>query len=121
MVMQIGQVFLPIAGESVWLFQAWCRELVIRFWKFWCARQQDMVSRGREVVGLELSGCCVVSTCCSKAGENVVSEVVAFSGCDMVEKAYCAGSSCRSKGHVYLELLGKQIVVAGFLMITVKF
>ena len=65
-----------------------------------------MVSRGREVLGLELSGCCVVSTCCSKAGENVVLEGVTFSGCDMVEKAYCAGSSCRSKGHVYLELLG---------------
>ncbi len=80
-----------------------------------------MVSRGREVVVLEVSGCCVVSTCCSKAGENVVSEEgVAFSGCDMVEKACCAGSSCRSKGHVYLEWLGKQIVVAQFLMITVK-
>jgi hypothetical protein len=38
-----------------------------------CARQQDMVLRGREVVGLELSGCCVVSICCSNAGENVVS------------------------------------------------
>ncbi len=80
-----------------------------------------MVSRGREVVGLEASGCCVVSTCCSKAGENVVSEGVAFSGCDMVERACCVGSSCRSKGHVYLELLGKQVVVAQFLMITVKF
>ena len=81
-----------------------------------------MVSRGREVVVLEVSRCCVVSTCCSKAGENVVSEGgVAFLGCDMVEKACCAGSSCRSKGHVYLELLGKQIVVAQFLMITVKF
>jgi hypothetical protein len=91
-----------------------------------------MVSRGREVVVLEVSGCCVVSTCCSKAEENVVSEGVAFSGCevsegvaflgcDMVEKACCAGSSCRSKGHVYLELLGKQIVVVQFLMITVKF
>jgi hypothetical protein len=81
-----------------------------------------MVSRGREVVVLEVSGCCVVSTCCSKAGENVVSEGgVACSGCDMVEKACCAGSSCRSKGHVYLELLGKQVVVAQFLMITVKF
>jgi hypothetical protein len=32
-----------------------------------------MVLRGREVVGLELSGCCVVSICCSNAGENVVS------------------------------------------------
>ncbi len=52
-----------------------------------------MVSRGREVVVLEVSCCCVVSTCCSKAGENVVSEGgVAFSGCDMVEKACCAGS-----------------------------
>ena len=81
-----------------------------------------MVSRGREVVVLEVSCCCEVSTCCSKAGENVVSEGgVAFSGCDMVEKACCAGSSSRSKGHVYLELLGKQIVVARFLMITVKF
>jgi hypothetical protein len=77
--------------------------------------------RGREMVGLELSGCCVVSTCCSNVGEKVVSEGVAFSGCDMVEKACCAGSSCRSKGHVYLELLGKEIVVARFLMITVKF
>ncbi len=81
-----------------------------------------MVSRGREVVVLEVSCCCVVSTCCSKAGENVVlGGGVAFSGCDMVEKACCAGSSCRSKGHVYLEVLGKQIVVARFLMITVKF
>jgi hypothetical protein len=81
-----------------------------------------MVSRGREVVVLEVSCCCVVSTCCSKVGENVVSKGgVAFSGCGMVEKACCAGSSCRSKGHVYLELLGKQIVVAQFLMITVKF
>jgi hypothetical protein len=114
-------VFLSIAGESVWLFQALCREPVMRFWKFRCARRRDMVSRGREVVVLEVSGCCVVSTCCSKVGENVVSEGVAFSGCDMVEKACCAGSSCRSKGHVYLELLGKQIVVAQFLMITVKF
>jgi hypothetical protein len=61
-----------------------------------------MVSRGREVVGLELSGCCVVLKCCLKAAENVVPEGVAFSGCDMVEKACCAGSSCRSKGHVYL-------------------
>ena len=51
-----------------------------------------------------------MSTCCSKVGENVVSEGVAFSGCDMVEKACCAGSSCRSKGHIYLELLGKQII-----------
>jgi hypothetical protein len=68
-----------------------------------------------------VSGCCVVSTCCSKAGENVLSEGVAFSGCDMVKKACCADSSCRSKGHVYLELLGKQIVVAQFLMNTVKF
>jgi hypothetical protein len=93
----------------------------MRFQKFWCARQWDMVSRGRKVVGLEISGCCVVSTCCSKVGENVVSEGVAFSGCDMVEKACCAGSSCRSKGHVYLELLGKQSVLAQFLMITVKF
>ena len=92
-----------------------------------------MVSRGREVVVLEVSCCCVVSTCCSKAGENVVSEGgvafsgcevsegVAFLGCDMVEKACCAGSSCRSKGHVYLELLGKEIVVARFLVTTVKF
>ena len=80
-----------------------------------------MVSRGREVVGLEVSGCCVVSTCCSKAGENVVSEGVAFSGCDIMEKACCDGSSCRSKGHVHLESLGEQIVVARFLMITVKF
>jgi hypothetical protein len=61
-----------------------------------------------------------VSTCCSKAGENVVSEGVAFSGSDMVEIACCAGSSCRSKGHVNLELLGKQIVVEWFLMVTVK-
>jgi hypothetical protein len=122
MEMQIGQVFLSIAGESVWLFQALCRELVMRFWKFRCARQRDMVSRGREVVVLEVSGCCVVSTCCSKAGENVVSEGgVAFSGCDIEEKACCAGSSCRSKCHVYLELSGNQIVVARFLMITVKF
>ena len=68
----IGQVFLSIAGESVWLFQAWCKELVMRFQKFQCARQQDMVSRGREVVCLEVSGCCVVSTCCSKAEGNVV-------------------------------------------------
>jgi hypothetical protein len=120
MEIQIGQLFLSIAGESVWAFQAWCRELVMRFWKFGCARQRDMVSRGREVVGLELSGCCVVSTCCSKVGENVVSEGVAFLGCDIVEKACCAGSSCRSKGHVYLEVLGMQIVVAWFLMITVK-
>ena len=75
----------------------------------------------RNCVGLELSGYCVVSTCCSKAGENVVLEGVAFSGCDMMEKACCAGSSCRSKGHVYLKLLGNQIVVAQFLMITVKF
>jgi hypothetical protein len=90
-------------------------------WKFRCARQQDMVTRGREVVGLEVSGCCVVSTCCSKAGENVVSEGVAFTRCDMVEKACCAGSSCKSKGPVSLELFGKQIVVARFLMITVKF
>ncbi len=122
MEMQIGQVFLSIAGESVWLFQALCRELVMRFWKFRCARQRDMVSRGGEVVVLEVSGCCVVSTCCSKAGENVVSEGgVAFSGCDIEEKACCAGSSCRSKCHVYLELSGNQIVVARFLMITVKF
>jgi hypothetical protein len=34
-----------------------------------------MVSRGRE---LELSGYCDVSTCCSKVGENVVSEGDAF-------------------------------------------
>jgi hypothetical protein len=80
-----------------------------------------MVSRGREVVGLEVSGCCVVSTCCSKAGGNVVSEGVAFSCCDILEKACCAGSSCTSKGHIYLELLGKQIVVARFLMTTEKF
>ena len=80
-----------------------------------------MVSRGREVVGFEVSGCCVVSAYCSKVGENVVSEGVAFSGYDMVEKACCAGSLCRSKGHVYLEFLGVQIVVAQFLMITVKF
>jgi hypothetical protein len=51
----------------------------------------------------------------------VVSEGDTFSGCGMVEKACCVGSSCRSKGHVYFELLGKQIVVAQFLMITVKF
>jgi hypothetical protein len=101
---QIGQVFLSKAGESLWLFQALCREPVMRFWKFRCARQWDIVSRDREVVGLEVSGCCVVSTCCSKAGGNVVSEGVAFSGCDMVEKACCAGSSCRSRGHLYLEL-----------------
>ena len=94
-------MFLSIAGESVWSFQALCREPVMRFRKFRCARRRDMVSRGREVV-------------VSEGG-------VAFSGCDMVEKACCAGSSCRSKGHVYLELLGKQIVVARFLMITVKF
>jgi hypothetical protein len=81
-----GQVLLLIAGEGVRLFQALCREQVIRFWKFWCARQRDMVSRGREVVGLEVSDCCVVSTCCSKAGGNVVSEGVAFSGCDVVKK-----------------------------------
>ena len=121
MEIRIGQVTLLIAGESVWLFQALCREPVMRLWKFRCARRRDMVSRVREVVGLEVSGCCVVSTCCSKAGENVVSESVAFSGCDMVENACCAGCSCKSKGHVYLELLGKQIVVAWFLMITVKF
>jgi hypothetical protein len=80
-----------------------------------------MASRGMEVVVLEVSGCCVVSICCSKAGGNVVSEGVAFSGCDMVKKGNCAGSSCRSKGHVYLDLLRKQIVVAQFLMTTVKF
>ncbi len=115
-------MFLSIAGESVWSFQALCREPVMRFRKFRCARRRDMVSRGGEVVVLEVSCCCVVSTCCSKAGENVVSEGgVAFSGCDMVEKACCPGSSCRSKGHVYLQLLGKQIVVARFLMIMVKF
>ncbi len=114
-------MFLSKAGESVWSFQALCREPVMRFREFRCARRRDMVSRGREVVVLEVSCCCVVSTCCSKAGENVISGGVAFSGCDMVEKACCAGSSCRSKGHVYLELLGKQIVVAQFLMITVKF
>jgi hypothetical protein len=91
--------YLSIAGESVWSFQAWCEEPVMRFWQFQCARQQDMVSIGREVVGLELSGCCVVSTCCSKVGEHVVSEGVAL----------------------HLELLGKQIVVARFLMISVKF
>jgi hypothetical protein len=39
----------------------------------------------------------------------------------MVKKAYCAGSPCKSKGHVYFELLGKKIKVAQFLMITVKF
>ena len=123
MEIQIGPVFLSIAAESaVWSIQAWCRDPVMRFWKFRCARQWDMVSRGREVVGLEESGCCVVSTCCSKAGGNVVSEGVAFSGYDMVEKACCAASSsCRSKGHAYLELLGKQIVVAQCLMTTVKF
>ena len=97
MEIRLGQVFLLIADESVWSFQALCREPVIRFRKFRCARRQDMVSRGREVVGLEVSGCCVVSTCCSTAGENVVSEGVAFSGCDIVEKACCAGSSCRAK------------------------
>ena len=122
MEIQIGPVFLSIAAESaVWSIQAWCRDPVMRFWKFRCARQWDMVSRGREVVGLEESGCCVVSTCCSKAGGNVVSEGVAFTRCDMVEKACCAGSSCKSKGPVSLELFGKQIVVARFLMITVKF
>ncbi len=47
----------------------------------------------------------------------MVSECVAISGCDMVEEACCAGSSCRSKGRAYFELLGKQIVVAWFLMI----
>ena len=80
-----------------------------------------MVLRGREVLGIEVSGCCEGSTCCSKAGGNVVSEGVAFSGCDMVKRASCAGSSCKSKGHVYLELLGNQIVVARYLMTTSKF
>ena len=65
-----------------------------------------MVSRGREVVGLELSGCCVVSTCCSKAGENVVSEGVSFSGCDMVEKDCFAGSSCRTRA-MYMWSIGE--------------
>jgi hypothetical protein len=117
---QIGQVFLLIAGESVWLFQAWCKEPVMRFWN--STVQGDRIwSRGREVVGLEVSGFCVVSSFCSKAGLNVVSEGVAFSGCDMVKIACCVGSLCRSKGHVYLELLGKQIVVARFLMTTGKF
>ena len=31
-----------IAGESVWLFQALCREPVMRFRKFRCSRQRDM-------------------------------------------------------------------------------
>ena len=79
-----------------------------------------MVSRGNEVVVLELSGG-EVSTCCAKTGENVVSAGVSFSGSDMAEKACSVGSSCRSKGHVYVKSLGKQIVVAQFLMITVKF
>jgi hypothetical protein len=48
-----------------------------------------VILRGREVVGLEVSGCCVVSTCCSKARENVVSEGVAFSDCDLVESLLC--------------------------------
>ena len=65
-----------------------------------------MVSRGREVVGLELSGCCVASTCCSKAGENVVSEGVSFSGCDMVEKDCFAGSSCRTRA-MYMWSIGE--------------
>jgi hypothetical protein len=52
MEIQIGQVLLLIAGESLWLLQAWCNVRVIRFWKFLCAGRQNMVSRGREVFGL---------------------------------------------------------------------
>ena len=39
----------------------------------------------------------------------------------IVEKACSDGSSSRRRGHVYVELFGKQIVVARFLMKTVKF
>jgi hypothetical protein len=80
-----------------------------------------MVSRGKEVVGLEVSACVGGSTCCSNAGENEVSSGVVSTGCAMVEKAFCAGSSCRSRGHVYVELFGNWIVVALFWMMTVKF
>ncbi len=69
-----------------------------------------MVSRGKEVVGLEVSACVGGSTCCSNAGENEVSSGVVSTGCAMVEKAFCAGSSCRSRGHVYVELFGNWIV-----------
>ena len=69
-----------------------------------------MVSRGKEVVGLEVSACVGGSTCCSNAGENEVSSGVVSKGCAMVEKAFCAGSSCRSRGHVYVELFGNWIV-----------
>jgi hypothetical protein len=55
MEMRIGQVFLSIAGESEWFFQALCRERVMRFRKVRCARQRDMVSRDRDVVVLEVS------------------------------------------------------------------
>ncbi len=59
-----------------------------------------MVSRGREAVGLELSGCYVVSACCLKAGENVVSEGVSFSGCDMVEKVLLCWEFMQDQGHL---------------------
>ena len=39
----------------------------------------------------------------------------------MVEKACSDGNSWRRRGHVYVELLGKQIVVARFSIKTVKF
>ncbi len=81
-----------------------------------------IVSRGKEVVGLEVLVCVVVvSTCCSNVGETVVSPGSSLLDCDMVEKACCVGSSCRSYGQVYVESLGKRIVVARFLIITVKF
>ena len=79
-----------------------------------------MVSRGWELIGLEWS-VHETSTCCPDVGENLVSPGIAFSVCAMVEKACCVGSSCRSKGHVYVKSSGKQIVVAQFLMILVKF
>ena len=62
-----------------------------------------------------------MSTCSSNVEENVVSQGEVFSGCAMVEKACCVGSSCWSKGHVYVKSSGKRIVVAQFLMIIVKF
>ncbi len=85
----IGQVFFSSSGESVWSFHAWCRDPVIRLRKFWCTRQQDMVSRGWRVVGLEWSEY-DTSRFCSNVGENVVSPgVPPFSGCAMVEKVFC--------------------------------